>query len=181
MKRPSAVPTPFGFVFGDRDYVFITEANGGGVGATVSYRVDRETGEVSPLVGRLDQGMATCWAVLNSDQTIGFSANTGSGTISSFKVNFNGTMDFRNGAPIDMPEFTGNGVRDLVLTQDNRYLFSLNNGDGLIRRFVIDQRGMLSDTLRRGRFKPLGAVSEAPRGGSNVASIPTSATGLMAR
>lgn len=179
LKRPSAVPTPFGFAFGDRDYVFITEANGGGVGSTVSYRVDRETGEVSPLVGRLDQGNATCWAVLNSDQTIGFSANTGSGTISSFKVNFNGTMDFRGGAAIDMPEFTGNGVRDLALTQDNRYLFSLNNGDGLIRRFVIDTRGMLSDTLRRGRFKPLG-IDERPRN-VNVAPIPTSATGLMAR
>lgn len=30
LKRPSAVDTPFGFQFGDRDYVFITEANAGG-------------------------------------------------------------------------------------------------------------------------------------------------------
>lgn len=71
LKRLSAVPTPFGFEFGDRDYVFITEANGGGAGVTASYRVNRGTGEVSSLVDLIDQGDATCWTVLSSDQTIG--------------------------------------------------------------------------------------------------------------
>ena len=81
LKRPSAVPTPFGFEFGDRDYVFITEANGGGQGVTASYRVNRETGAVSSLVDRIDQGNATCWTVLSSDQTIGYSINTGSDAV----------------------------------------------------------------------------------------------------
>ncbi len=60
LKRPSAVPTPFGFDFGDRDYVFITEANGGARGVTASYRVDRATGAVPSLVDLIDQGDVTC-------------------------------------------------------------------------------------------------------------------------
>ncbi len=71
LKRPSAMPTPFGFEFGDRDYVFITEANGGGQGVTASYRINRGTGEVSSLVDLIEQGDATCWTVLSSDQTTG--------------------------------------------------------------------------------------------------------------
>lgn len=161
LKRPSAVPTPFGFAFGDRDFVFITEANGGGAGVTASYRVDRETGEVSALVDRIDQGTATCWAVLNSDQTLGFATNTGDGTVSSFKVNFNGTMDYLGGATSDRPTPTGNGVRDAALSQDNRSLFTLNNGDGQIRWFTVGDDGTLT---------PAGQ-----------AQVPPSATGLVSR
>lgn len=159
LKRPSAVPTPFGFAFGDRDYVFITEANGGGTGTTASYRVNRETGAVSNLVGRLDQESATCWTVLNSDQTIGYSTNTGSGTISSYRIEFNGTITPPNGQGQSV--FTGNGVRDAALSQNNQTLFTLNNGDGQIRRFSVSVDGALSP--------------------SGVAQIPTSATGLVAR
>lgn len=163
LKRPSAVPTPFGFEFGDRDYVFITEANGGGEGVTASYRVDRETGEVSSLVDLIEQGNATCWTVLSSDQTVGYSVNTGSGSVSLYRVNFDGTIDpffgyyrYRNRAIA-----TGNGPRDAVLTQDNRFFYTLNNGDGEIRAFRVRKNGSLS---RRG-----------------TVSVPGSVTGIIAR
>ena len=161
LKRPSAVPTPFGFTFGDRDYVFITEANGGGAGVTASYRVNRETGEVSSLVDLVNQGDATCWTVLSNDQTIGYSTNTGSGTISLYRVNFDGTMDnfFNSTRGIEIP--TGTGVRDAVLTQDNKNLFTINNTDEEIRGFFVGRSGFI---VSRG-----------------TASIPPSATGLMAR
>lgn len=161
LKRRSAVPTPFGFAFGDRDYVFVTEANGGGQGSTASYRIDRETGAVSDLVGHLDQGDATCWTVLNSDQTMGYSTNTASGTVSIYDVNFDGTLEFRRDRRIDRAVFTGNGVRDAVLSQDNQSLFTLNNGDGQIRKLRVNRNGGIQ------------ALDEA--------SIPPSATGLVAR
>jgi 6-phosphogluconolactonase (cycloisomerase 2 family) len=161
LKRPSAVPTPFGFTFGDRDYVFITEANGGGPGVTASYRIDRETGEVSSLVGLVNQGNATCWTVLSNDQTIGYSTNTGNGTISLYRINFDGTLQYFFASPTDTPIPTGNGVRDAILTQDNHFLFTLNNGDGQIRGFFVNRAGAIS-----------------PRG---TASVPMSSTGLIAR
>lgn len=158
-KRTSAVPTPFGFQFGDRDFVFITEANGGGRGVTASYRVDRETGEVSSLVDLIEQGSATCWTVLFSDQTIGYSINTGSDSVSLYRINFDGTLDpfFRNNREIR----SGAAPRDAALTQNNQRLFVLNNGDGKLRAFRVARRGAIH---RRG-----------------VAPIPPSATGLIAR
>lgn len=161
LKRPSAVPTPFGFEFGDRDYVFITEANGGGPGVTASYRVDRRTGEVSSLVDLIKQGDATCWTVLSSDQTIGYSVNTGSGSVSLYRINFDGTIDpfFRN-RPFRMID-TGTGPRDAVLTQNNQSLITLNNGDGEIRAFRVRRNGSLA---RR-----------------DALPVPASVTGLIAR
>lgn len=157
--RPSAVPTPFGFEFGDRDFVFITEANEGGRGITASYRVNRETGVISSLVSRIDQGDATCWTVLSSDQTIGYSVNTGSGTVSLYEINFDGTIEpfFRNNNQIE----TGTAPRDAVLSQNNQFFFTLNNGDGEIRGFRV---------RRSGRIVPGG-----------TAPVPTSVTGLIAR
>ncbi len=161
LKRPSAVPTPFGFAFGDRDFVFITEANGGGPGVTASYRIDRETGAVSNLVDLIHQGNAACWTVLSSDQTIGYTTNTADGTVSLYRINFNGTLEYFFNAPVDIPIRTGAGVRDAILTQNNHFLVTLNNGDGQVRGFWVNRSGAI-----------------APR---RTAAVPTSATGLIAR
>ncbi|MCF7984115.1 MAG: lactonase family protein [Thiohalocapsa sp.] len=164
LKRPSAVPTPFGFQFGDRDFVFITEANGGAQGVTASYRIDRETGAVSDAVGLVQQEDATCWTVLNADQTLGYSTNTASGTVSIYRIGFAGNLNpffqrFQQNRVSSVP--TGAGVRDAVLSQNNLHLFTLNNGDGELRSFNLN---------RRGAIRPVNAVS-----------IPDSATGLMSR
>ena len=161
VKRNSAVPTPFGFEFGDRDYVFITEANGGGQGVIAVYRVDRGTGEVSNLVDIIDAGNATCWTVLSNDQTVGYATNTASGTVSLYRINFDGTLEpFFAGSP-DRQIPTGAGPRDAILTQDNRFFYTLNNPDGEIRAFAVTRSGSLS---RRG-----------------TVAVPTSVTGLEAR
>lgn len=160
-KRTSAVPTPFGFNFGDRDYVLVTEANGGGQGVTASYRIDRETGAISALVDKVELGNATCWTVLSSDQTIGYATNTASGTLSMYVVNFDGTLDHFFNAGVDIPIPAGGGVRDAVLTQDNHFLFTLNNGDSQLRGYFVNRGGVV-----------------APRG---TVPIPPSATGLVAR
>ena len=163
LKRPSAVPTPFGFEFGDRDYVFITEANGGARGVTASYRVDRATGEVSSLVDLIEQGNATCWTILSSDQTIGYSVNTGSNSISPYRINFDGTMDALFPQNPNAAFFTGSAPRDAVLTQNNQFMYVLNNGDGQIDGFRVFRRGGVS--------------------GQNITpvNVPASVTGILSR
>jgi len=160
LKRTSAVPTPFGFEFGDRDFVFITEANGGSQGVTASYRIDRGTGAVSPAVDVIQQGDASCWTVLSSDQTVGYSVNTGSGSISLYRVNFDGSIEPFFGNPARQIS-TGNAPRDAVLTQDTRNLLTLNNGDGQVRVFNVFRSGGIA--------------------GGGTAQVPTSSTGLIAR
>ncbi|MGI9284586.1 MAG: hypothetical protein ACR2P1_04305, partial [Pseudomonadales bacterium] len=163
LKRSSAVPTPFGFEFGDRDYVFITEANGGARGVTASYRVDRTTGEVSSLVDRIDQGNATCWTVLSSDETRGYSINTGSGSVSPYEINFDGTLEPFFSRNPDREIATGDAPRDAVLTQNNQFLYVLNNGAGEIDGFRVRRSGNITSQ----RIHPV--------------SVPGSVTGIIAR
>lgn len=163
LKRPSAVPTPFGFEFGDRDYVFITEANGGARGVTASYRVDRTTGEVSSLVDRIDQGNATCWTVLSSDETLGYSINTGSGSVSPYAINFDGTLEPFFSRNPDREIATGDAPRDAVLTQNNQFLYVLNNGAGEIDGFRVRRSGNINSQ------------------GIHPVSVPGSVTGIIAR
>jgi 6-phosphogluconolactonase (cycloisomerase 2 family) len=161
VTRNSAVPTPFGFEFGDRDFVFITEANNGGTGVVAVYRVARDTGVVSNLVDMLELGGAACWTVLSNDQTIGYATNTAGGTVSLYRINFDGTLDpFFAGNP-HLQIQTGAGPRDAVLTQNNHFFYTLNPPDGEIRAFRV---------TRSGNIRRLGTVA-----------IPISASGLMAR
>lgn len=142
LSRPSAIPTPFGFQFGDRDLVFISEANGGGPGSVVSYRVDRDSGVVSNAVDIFTAQNAVCWVVLSNDQMVGYATNTGSASISLFKINFDGTMKPLERGGQTVP--TGNGPLDLVLTQDGRYLYTLNSADDTIRAFRVLPGGRLT-------------------------------------
>ncbi len=162
LKRPSAVPTPFGFEFGDRDFVFVTEANRGGPGVTASYRIDRGTGAVSSLVDLVLMGDATCWTALSSDQTVGYSTNTGSDSLSLYRINFNGTMEPFFNQPLRQVRSGGAAPRDAVVTQDNRFLVVLNNGSGGLQAFRI---------VFDGRIIPSGPP----------APVPASATGLVSR
>lgn len=158
LSRPSAIPTPFGFQFGDRDLVFISESNGGGPGSVVSYRVDRDSGVVSNAVDIFTAQNAVCWVVLSNDQMVGYATNTGSASISLFKINFDGTMKPLERGGQTVP--TGNGPLDLVLTQDGRYLYTLNSADDTIRAFRV---------LAGGRLTPLENIS-VPDGSNGLAA-----------
>ena len=157
--RIAAVPTPFGFSFGDQDTVFISEANGGNAGVVASYRVNRDSGIVTgPPVGILNAENATCWVVISNDGDVGYATNTASATISTFRINFDGTMTpFSSRFSVR----TGSGPIDLVLTRDGKNLYTLNSGDNEVQTFVINRQG----TLLRGRSVsvPVGANGLAVR------------------
>ena len=159
LSRPSARPTPFGFQFGDRDVMFMSEANSGGTGVVVAYGVDRDTGVVSNAIDILETESATCWVVLSPDQTVGYASNTESASISLFQINFDGSIEPLPLSGRSTP--TGNGPLDLVLTQDGRNLYSLDSADQTISAFHVRPSG---------RITALGTVP-----------IPPGANGLAAR
>ena len=151
ISRNSARPTPFGFEFGDRDVVFVSEANQGGPGFVVPYRVDRETGAVSPAVDIEEIGQnATCWVVISDNGRRAYVTNTGSGTVTALEVNFDGTMDPIGNNGHDRN--TGAGPLDLVLSRDGRSVYTLNSGDDNITHLRVRNDGRLR---RSGTFGPL--------------------------
>lgn len=115
----SAGGTPFGFSFGLRNLVFVSEA----AGSASSYRLDAsdKLALVSGAVAT-HQG-APCWAVVSQDARFGYTADAHTGVISGFTVATDGAI-----ALLDATGATatvGNGNTDLALSADGRYLYNL--------------------------------------------------------
>src|SRR5262249_46357938 len=86
--RPSSGAEPFGFSFGLRDDLIVSEAFGGAPGSSAvsSYRVDSDTGliqVISPSVPT--RQTAACWIAVTDDGKYAYSSNTGSGTVTGFQ------------------------------------------------------------------------------------------------
>jgi 6-phosphogluconolactonase len=159
--QASAGATPFGFAFDRRGHLIVSEAFGGAAdqSAVSSYDVDDGLIDpISPSVGTTET--AACWIVVTKNGRFAYTTNTGSGSISGYRVSHTGALtlldaDGRTG-------LTGPGPIDMALTRNSRILYSLNSGDGTISGFRVRADGGL-----------------APIGGAS--GLPTAATGLVAR
>ncbi|HEY3220564.1 MAG TPA: beta-propeller fold lactonase family protein [Gemmatimonadales bacterium] len=151
----SAGGTPFGFAFGHRDELFVSEA----AGSASSYVIAHD-GSLTLASGAVltNQG-APCWAVVTKNGKFGYTANAQGGSISGFAIANDGTIEL-----IDADGRTavvGSGNIDLALSGNSRYLYELN-GDRSISGFRIEADGHLT-----------------PAGRS--ATLPASTVGLVAR
>ena len=159
--QASAGATPFGFAFDRRGHLIVSEAFGGAAdqSAMSSYDVDDGLIDViSPSVGTTET--AACWVVVTKNGRFTYTTNTGSGSISGYRVRHNGALalldaDGRTG-------LTGPGPIDMALSGNSRFLYSLNSGDGTISGFRVRSDGGL---------RPMGGAT----------GLPLSATGLAAR
>jgi 6-phosphogluconolactonase len=157
-------PTPFGFAFGKRDLLFVSEAAGGAseAGSMSSYEINRDgtLQVVNSAVPTTET--AACWVVVTNDGRYAYTTNAGSGSISGYRIAFDGTitlldLDGRTGVTGD-----GSGPIDMAISDNGRYLYTLNGGNGTIAAFRIGSDGSLD---------PLPGAS----------GIPATANGLAAR
>ena len=151
----SAGGTPFGFSFGHRDELFVSEA----AGSASSYVIASD-GSLTVASGAVltHQG-APCWAVVTQNGKFGYTANAQGGSISGFAIANDGSISL-----IDADGRTavvGGGNIDLALSGNSRYLYQLD-GDRSISGFRIEADGHLT------------AVG-------NVAGLSASTVGLVAR
>ncbi len=139
----SPVPTPFGFTAGRRSRIFVSEANGGAPnGSSVSSYEVSDDGELVAINSAVPTHQtAACWVVLTRNERFAYDSNTGSGTISGYRVAPDGTLQLLNGDGITGT--TGPGPIDLALSRNSRYLYSLNSGDGTISAFRVNADGSL--------------------------------------
>ena len=155
--------TPFGFAFGKRDQVFVTEAFGGApnASATSSYDIGRD-GTLRPVSPSVGTGQtAACWAALTPDGRFAFVTNTGSGSITGYAIDFDGQIerlddDGRTGVTGD-----GSTPIDVTITDSGKYLYSLNSGSHTIGSFRIQNDGSLI---------PLPFAAGLPVGANGLAS-----------
>jgi 6-phosphogluconolactonase (cycloisomerase 2 family) len=140
--HPSAGATPFGFAISRKGFLIVSEAFGGqpDLSAVSSYSVSKEDLDlISPSVGTTQT--AACWVVVTDNGKYAYTTNTGSGSISSYRISRHGSLSLLDPAA----GLTGDGSRpiDMALSVNNRYLYALNAGTADIGAFRVKPNGGL--------------------------------------
>jgi len=145
-SHTSAGATPFGFAFGKRDQLIVSEAAGGAIdqGSVSSYRLgkDGSLAVISPSVGTTET--AACWQIVTNDGRFTYTTNAGSSTISGYRIGFDGSLTL-----LDNDGRTGNtgkntGPLDMALSNDGRNLYTLNGQSDTIGVFGVKDKGGLA-------------------------------------
>jgi 6-phosphogluconolactonase len=125
---------PFGFIFDTWGHPLVSEA---GSGAVSSYRIRPDLTLNTITASEANGQNATCWIAGNSRYA--FTANTASGTLSSYRVKpWWGSLEL-----IEAVAGTGNLPIDMATTMNGRFLYVLNAGDGTVGMFRIGHDGEL--------------------------------------
>jgi 6-phosphogluconolactonase (cycloisomerase 2 family) len=144
---PSAGATPFGFSFDDANHLLVSEAQGGAADASTisSYRFGGGAPHTPHLVtGALStQQTAACWTVVTPDGRFVYTANAGSGSLSSFAIAGNGTLTLSQSVAEGV---AGSHPLDLAISPSGHRLYALNNGLAQIGTYSVDTRGRLTST-----------------------------------
>ncbi len=139
----AAGQTPFGFAFSRTGTLVVSEAFGGAPGASTlsSYRVTGTAGleVVSPHVATTQT--AACWVVVSPDGRHAWTTNTGSGSISLYRLDARGELTLADPQATVAP---GSGPLDMGLSRGGRFLYVLNAGTGSIAGYRVDARGGLT-------------------------------------
>jgi len=158
---PSAHPTPFGFAFGKRDQVFVSEAGGGADASAVSSYLVADDGSlevITPAAATTET--AACWVVVTPDGRFAYTTNTGSGSISGYHVAFDGKIALLDSDGRTAVTGAGSGPIDTALSRNGRFLYTLNSGSGTIAAFSVRANGSLS---------PRPSLSGIPAGSNGLA------------
>lgn len=158
----SPAPTPFGFAFGRRDTLLISEAAGGAAGRSTlsSYRLASD-GIPTTVSAAVPSGQsAACWVVTTRDGRYAYVSNTASGNLSTYRVANDGAASLMTA--ISAVTGAGSGPTDMALDRSNRFLYVLNNTT--IGAFRVEANGDLT------------RIEDEP-----LVGVPSFATGLVAR
>lgn len=158
--QPSVGATPFGFAFSNAGILVVSEAFGGAPDASAlsSYRVrGGALHAVSPSAATTET--AACWVVITTNGRFAYTSNTGSGTITGYRLDADGKLSILNADGVTAT--TGAGPIDLALSRNSRFFYSLNSGSGTIGAFSVQADGALSS---------LGSTPGLPAGANGLAA-----------
>jgi 6-phosphogluconolactonase (cycloisomerase 2 family) len=151
----SAGETPFGFAFDLRGRLFVSEAFGGRDDeSAVSAYALLGGGGVTPItaVARTAQ-TAACWVAVTADGRFAYTTNTGSDSITGFRIAKNGRITRLS--PVTAR--TGDGPTDLAFDRRG-VLYALDAAEGTLGAYRVGGDGRLTAVGRDGGL-PAGAVT----------------------
>jgi len=134
----SAGSTPFGFNFGKRNQIVVSEAAGS---AASSYSVS-SSGQLTPISSSIaDHQAAACWLVVSNDGRYAYAANAASASVSGYAIDADGTLSLLNSD--GRTGVTSPGPVDETMSANGRFLYTLNARSGTISVFSVRADGSL--------------------------------------
>jgi len=156
----SSGQTPFGFDIRGSTLV-VSEAFGGATDASAasSYEIaqDGELALVSASVPTTES--SACWAMITTNGRFAYTANTGSGTISGFRVSNDDALTRLNNDGITGATGAHSSPADMALSNGSRYLY-VRNGNATISAFGVNADGSLQSV----------GVTQTPPGAVGIAA-----------
>lgn len=142
--HPSNGMTPFGFEFSRRGQLVVSEAFGGAPNASATSSYALSDGALITLSKSVPTTeTAACWVVITSNQQFVYVTNTGSNTITGYRLAANGTLRRLNDNGITAT--TQNMPIDAALSPgSSQFLYTLDHGSGVISIFAVNANGSLS-------------------------------------
>lgn len=149
LRNPSAGLRPFSLAFRNDSRLVVVESFNAApdVSAASSYQLLAD-GAIVPISTSVPNGQTdVCWVVITNDGRFAYTANFGSGTISSYRFDLSGTLTLQEGRAASLGAMSQ--PVDLDLSANGRYLYQLLRGTGAVAAFRIRPDG---------RLRPLGLV-----------------------
>jgi 6-phosphogluconolactonase len=139
---PSNGTVPFGFAFGHRGDVLVSEAGASGVS---SYRLDG-TGDLRSITASLPVGFgAACWLAASPNGRFAYTGNA-SGSITGFDVDPDGSLTALGTVALQP------SPRDLGFSRNGRYLYAVSPGSatapGRVTGYRVAADGSLTEITR---------------------------------
>jgi 6-phosphogluconolactonase (cycloisomerase 2 family) len=137
--------TPYGFDVTADGVLVVTEAAGAQVGkaSASSYKLD-EPAQLAPVSAAVGSTRSeVCWAVVSNDGRFVFVTNFGDGTVSTYAIGADGSIELREAVAAQTVEGEP-GLRDEALSSDGRYLYALHSDTGRVFGWKVGEEGSLS-------------------------------------
>jgi 6-phosphogluconolactonase (cycloisomerase 2 family) len=137
----SSGAVPFGFAFGRRGELIVSEA---GLSTVSSYRVGFGGG-LAAITPSLTVGQgAACWVAVSPDGRYAYTGNA-SGSISGFAVGRDGTLTALDADGVTAAAPAPFTPRDLAFDRSGRHLYSVSPG-GQVTGYAVGRDGSLTQT-----------------------------------
>jgi 6-phosphogluconolactonase len=157
----SSGATPYGCDFAANGTLVVTEAAGAEIGkASASSYTVAGPARIEPVSGPVGNTRSeVCWAVVSKDGRHAFVTNFGDGTISTYAIGDDGSLELREA--VAATTFDGEpGIRDEALSGDGRFLYALH----------ADRRRIFGwEVGPDGKLEALGSVDGLPATAAGLA------------
>jgi len=162
--RSSSGETPFGFEFTRDGTLVVSEAFGGAPDASVtsSYRF-RPNGNLRIVDGSVaTTETAACWVAITGDGRYAYVTNTGSGSVSGYRISGNGELTLLDTDGVTASTGAGSSPLDAAFDRSSEHLYVLLAG--------TDEIAILG-AMADGSLDHLGAVTSLPNGAVGLAAF----------